>query len=398
MGIKSRPRHDSFTDSFPSQKLWDPIATLEIINPARGNITCVGYAPSCGRRCRNPINYGNRESAYELLEALSYIDTSTTNISGKLRQLAQFTLCVRYHQDQDERMVKVWSKQIRQQQRMGIGEEPLLHARQKTKSADFFEAFEQKLREEQEWMKRLQERVECLEKENQRLKYEAEKRREYSDEEKQQKKRNEETQRKKDEETQRRKDEEKRQQEKNEEEELQKKQEEEKQKKSEEQNKRRKEEEAKAKEAREREERNERVRRRAEEMRKMRAQKVKEQADKERQEWHQAWLRYVSQWEQIKKNGTKGTSEKLRETIPWPVKSGNYKDVSEAAIEEFFQKALPQDADSALTLAYMKAECLKWHTDRIPRMFGTIEDETLTRLFNTVAQVVVRLRVEKARK
>jgi len=45
----------------------------------------------------------------------------------------------------------------------------------------------------------------------------------------------------------------------------------------------------------------------------------------------------------------------------------------------------------------MKMECLKWHTDRIPRMFGTIQDKTLTDMFNTVAQVVIEIRTDIAK-
>ncbi|KAF2178616.1 hypothetical protein K469DRAFT_477655, partial [Zopfia rhizophila CBS 207.26] len=70
---------------------------------------CVGYAPSCRRRCRNPIKQVNRASAFQLLEDLSYIDTSTTDINAKLHELAEFTLCLRYHQSQRNDMVEKWS-------------------------------------------------------------------------------------------------------------------------------------------------------------------------------------------------------------------------------------------------------------------------------------------------
>jgi uncharacterized protein YqcC (DUF446 family) len=85
--------------------------------------------------------------------------------------------------------------------------------------------------------------------------------------------------------------------------------------------------------------------------------------------------------------------------IPWPVKSGDCKDVSGSAVEEFFRKAPPQEtgANSKKMLALLKMECLKWHTDRIPRMFGVIEDKALASLFNIVAQVVIKIRAEIGR-
>ncbi|OCK98242.1 uncharacterized protein K441DRAFT_464242, partial [Cenococcum geophilum 1.58] len=87
---------------------WDPIETLEIINPDRNCLTCVGYAPSCGRRCRNPINQANRASAFQLLKDLENIDPSMTNIQPQLCRLAGLTLCLRYHQNQVGAVVDEW--------------------------------------------------------------------------------------------------------------------------------------------------------------------------------------------------------------------------------------------------------------------------------------------------
>lgn len=88
----------------------------------------------------------------------------------------------------------------------------------------------------------------------------------------------------------------------------------------------------------------------------------------------------------------------MQEIIPWPVKSGDCKDVSESAIEEFFRKATPEDTDAEKMYTLMKMECLKWHADRIPRMFGEIEDKTLATLFNTVARIVIKIRQETGQK
>jgi hypothetical protein len=111
MGIHSVPRYgsfDTFSHSGKTKKHWDPIETLQVINPDRGCLTCVGYAPSCGRRCRNPINQANRASAFQLLKDLENFDPSTTNIKPQLCRLAGLTLCLRYHQNQVSTVVDEW--------------------------------------------------------------------------------------------------------------------------------------------------------------------------------------------------------------------------------------------------------------------------------------------------
>jgi limonene-1,2-epoxide hydrolase len=65
-------------------------------------------------------------------------------------------------------------------------------------------------------------------------------------------------------------------------------------------------------------------------------------------------------------------------------------------VEEFFRKAL-QETGAEKMLKFLTMECLKWHTDRIPRMYGAIEDKALASLFNTVAQVVIKIRKETQR-
>jgi hypothetical protein len=87
----------------------------------------------------------------------------------------------------------------------------------------------------------------------------------------------------------------------------------------------------------------------------------------------------------------------LQDIIPWPVKSGDWKDLSTSAIEEFFRNAPPQTDGVEKMFLLLKMECLIWHTDRIPKMFGVIEDKALAGHFNTVAQVVIKIRAEIGR-
>lgn len=50
--------------------------------------------------------------------------------------------------------------------------------------------------------------------------------------------------------------------------------------------------------------------------------------------------------------------------------------------------------DTSKKFAFMKMECLKWHTDRVPKMCGGKEDEALYELFKTAARVVVKIFAE----
>jgi hypothetical protein len=304
MGYNSRSRHDSFDHLPPTQrkcKFWDATATLEIINPTKGCVTCVGFAPSRGRRCWNPINQGNRHSAFQLLEKLSYIDPSTTDINEMLDQLARLTLCLRYHQDQNRNIVQTWSKRISQQQNPMIKEESAAPNHIKTERLDeitFSSPMFQRYRKQSDPQSAQEERArKRREEEARKLKEQEQNRRQ---QERERKEREEKERKTCEQEKQRRKREEEKQRKKCEEEEQRKKCEKEEQRKREEDKQRKREQEARDREARQNEERNERIRQRAEQARKERERKAKEKAEKERKEWDDAWLRYVLGWDDIK--------------------------------------------------------------------------------------------------
>jgi hypothetical protein len=333
MGIPSKPCYDSFSQIPPKQhkeKLWDPIATLDIINPDRGRLTCVGHAVTCGRRCRNPINQANQFSAFQLLQELSYIDTSTTDINAKLHCLAKLTLCVRYHYNQADDMAKKWSKEINQLQeasrnRTDIKIEPesleevlinlqkLLDRLNKNMTADaipfsspasqyYQEQFGRNSAQEEEAAKRRKEEM-CKSQEQERQQQEREKR---EQEGKEQKQREEEERRKKEQQArdrEAREREERKERIRQEAEQLRKEQErkeKERKKREAEEEKRQEEQRARDKEVREREERNERCRRRAEKAKEDRERKERELKAKAREEWDKAWLDYVLRWDDLK--------------------------------------------------------------------------------------------------
>jgi flagellar biosynthesis GTPase FlhF len=73
---------------------------LSLLNPAKLAITCVGYAPSCRRRCRNPIAAQNISSAKVVMRELVRADLSDDEVKNLLFELAEYLLCRRCHQGQ----------------------------------------------------------------------------------------------------------------------------------------------------------------------------------------------------------------------------------------------------------------------------------------------------------
>jgi len=115
MGIYNIPRQGfvgTKSNIKRGTKIWDPIETLNIINPDRGCLTCVGYAPSCRRRCRNPVNAGNRTSAFAVLDEMAYLEPESDKVYDLLYELAEYTLCLSYHQNQVGSTAKKWERQI----------------------------------------------------------------------------------------------------------------------------------------------------------------------------------------------------------------------------------------------------------------------------------------------
>jgi hypothetical protein len=111
MGIETFPRYrSSFVDH--KSPAWDPCAILEIVNPDRGCLTCVGYAPSQHRRCRNLIAAGNQSCVYKMLDALANTPPESKSVESQLKQIAALSLCRRYHQNQADSVVDQWLSRI----------------------------------------------------------------------------------------------------------------------------------------------------------------------------------------------------------------------------------------------------------------------------------------------
>ena len=317
------------------KKLWDPSKTLGILNMAPGYecITCIGYAPSKRRRCQNPIRQDNRELIMRTLSEIAYLHPDSPAVLSRLRAIVGPALCVRYHQNQAETVVAGWQSALRQLKPQ-LGEPKIAKSIQNGKTKvvikdESIEDLREQLREIKELLAKLQDAKSQDQKSEQG--------------EEQVTKDRQEEKRKREERERKAKRQEKERLEK---ERLEK----------ERQEKERQEKERKEKEEREREQaaRNERIR--------QRAQKVRQMEQKEKEEWNQSWKKYEERWAQLRASGPGETN--IRNAIPWPVKSGLYRNVNASSVKEFLQRAGERDGNAAKV---MRKECQKWHPDIIHR-------------------------------
>jgi hypothetical protein len=84
---------------------WDAMSVLSIVNPDRTTITCVGYAPTCRRRCRIRVSMVGIENT---LNKLSTQYPSRRRMEADLRRVAKGLLCGQYHQNQVDDVVETW--------------------------------------------------------------------------------------------------------------------------------------------------------------------------------------------------------------------------------------------------------------------------------------------------
>ena len=91
--------------------LWLPSEVLQLDLDSSG-FTCIGYAPSKGRRCHNPIACANRHEAANILREMSMLDPHSKRLDKRLEELASRLLCRRWHQNQATDMKTLWRQKI----------------------------------------------------------------------------------------------------------------------------------------------------------------------------------------------------------------------------------------------------------------------------------------------
>ena len=90
---------------------WAPAEVLDLDSISSG-FTCVGYAKSKGRQCRNAIAFANRQEAVKILREMSRLDPQSRRLDDKLEELAIRLLCKSWHRDQAVDMKEQWLDDI----------------------------------------------------------------------------------------------------------------------------------------------------------------------------------------------------------------------------------------------------------------------------------------------
>ncbi|KFY58966.1 hypothetical protein V496_05898 [Pseudogymnoascus sp. VKM F-4515 (FW-2607)] len=321
---------------------WDPQAILGIINPDRGSFTCMGYAPSKGRRCRNPIRRDNRDFVYVLIYLLTLVGPKRHEFATLLEEAADRSLCWR-HENQVDDIAEKWKASIdalspptpkakgdakqsksrsKKSQSTGSSNTRYIDESIKTEVEDS----KQKEREQKEREKKKREQKER----EQKLK-------------------------------------------------------------EEEQRNQKLQQERRDKEARERRQQEARKRREREQ------QERREQAMKERREWQQSWQNYVTKWSAFKEARQEpSTVQQAQALIPWPTKSGRFGDLTEGNVISFYCEACPEAKTAAMFIT-MQRENLKWHPDKMVNLYRNCAPSGADKLaIEMICRVVLDLR-EKAR-
>lgn len=368
MAIHTQVSRDA--TSAQAKKLWDPSKILGIINtdPGYQRITCIGNAPSQGRRCRNPIRADNREFIMKTLDDISYLHPESAAVLSRLRTIAGPALCVRNHQNQAETIVMQWQRKIQQLQRVEERRpaKPTVSTRDQDIEHDqSIESLREQLREMREFLAQFRE--EANERQYQRHdqpeapagnnRQEEELKRQKREE------RNAELRR------------------------LEKKRLEKQRLEKEQLEKEKKETEEAQQRASKQAASNERIRLRAQKLREEREREKRQKEEAEKKNWDQSWNKYQERWVQFR--ASTSHEKPTRDTTPWPVKSGSYRDVNASNVKEFFERAVPKDANMA---KLMRKECRNWHPDvSFLSLGGSQLTETDRMMVDMICRVVTGL-------
>ncbi|KAL7626975.1 hypothetical protein AAE478_003750 [Parahypoxylon ruwenzoriense] len=354
------------TNSYKSSKSrrWDPEDVLGLTVDITRCRTCIGYAVSRGRRCRNPIAYTKSSDAWRIVNKLAYEDPHKVAELPELREVADILLCWR-HDDQSSGIVRNWVFELNNCT-TGSEERAPPNTSGRDSKTDIPDNWGKKTEEHP--MKRLVDQMKQMEETLARLQEEICRRAGINEN---QGKAREESNREYLERIIREHDREKAYRE------------------QVRLNKEKREREQREREKREREQREREKREREKRERERREREARERAQKEIAEWGTVWKRYSDSWN--------SGAEASAQTMFWPVKSGLQSDVSDANIKTFFAKAPPDELidTGEKRLKLMNAENKRWHTDKIMQRFGPdVVSGATKRSLDNVARVVIKLRQE----
>jgi hypothetical protein len=102
---------------------------------------------------------------------------------------------------------------------------------------------------------------------------------------------------------------------------------------------------------------------------------------KTERQWGDVWKEYLGKWEALRSGDATASPDKA---IPWPVLSGQRKDVAKEPVEEFFQHAPNDDPN-------LKVERVRWHPDKMQQLFRGDVDSDVMQSVTAVFQLVDNL-------
>jgi hypothetical protein len=103
-----------------------------------------------------------------------------------------------------------------------------------------------------------------------------------------------------------------------------------------------------------------------------------------------AWENYTKKWDSLKSAQHIENEEalKVHELIPWPVVSGQARNVSKDEIERFLRSSTTWKEQPS---AVLKVERVRWHPDKMQQRFGHHLDSDTMKSVTAVFQVIDRL-------
>jgi hypothetical protein len=392
MGLYTRNTHDK-----AREKLWDAAAILEIINPDSGYFTCSGYAPSEQRRCRNRIGANNRRIITKTSDEISYLRPGSPAVMRRLRTISGPALCRMHNQNQAEKLVMQWQNTIEELEtealeyeeweRQEADRKRAKATKNPKRQASIPDQYTNQMREMKDLLNGLREELSSLKREKESEKQHQQKERDEKNrvdreriERERLRKERLEKERLDKEHTQiaridkerverERLEKERREQERLKKEELEKERLEKIRLEKERLEQERAEREREEKERRDKEEREKQAEQKRQRdadnewIRQNALRKKREKEEKLKAERDQAWSNYQQKWVDFRASAP--SEGYIRNIMPWPVLSGSYSDVNASTVKEFYEQAVPSDAER---VKVMRKECLKWHPDKVYRM------------------------------
>jgi hypothetical protein len=127
--FKMSTKYNHHFVQYAPNPIWDPFDVLQINNPEKGGISCIGWAPSQRRRCRNPVNASNRTIAAHILKIMAKQHPDYEELKPHLEELAYVCLCPRYHRNQKDSILGIWEEdmddEMAKTSRRSMGKNPI---------------------------------------------------------------------------------------------------------------------------------------------------------------------------------------------------------------------------------------------------------------------------------